>query len=288
MSICININGVITPAGEAKIPVLDHGLLFGDSVYETVRTYDHKPFLFSRHFQRLEHSAEGIQLRLPWSKDETRMQIVETLKAAAHLRESRIRLMVTRGVGELSPDVETCGDPLVIIIAAELTELPERFYKEGVNVVISGVKRANPYADLKTGSLIHQVLAFREARSKRAFEAILLTADGCLSDGITSNIYLVRQGRLMTPSHEAGIVEGITRGAVLDLARESGVPVEEGFFKVSEIDQAEEMFLTSTTRQVLPITRVDGKPVAGGHPGPVTQRLMEAYSGAVLKLIEED
>lgn len=280
----ININGVITGAGEAKIPVLDHGLLFGDSVYETLRTYQGKPFLFSRHFARLEYSARGIDLRLPWSKPETLAQIRQTLIPG----ECRIRLMITRGIGEVSADPETCTDPSVVIIVVPLAAPPEHIYNEGVDVVISSVRRSARFADIKTGSLIHQVLALREAKSRGAFEAILLTAGDKLSDGITSNIYLVRDGTLLTPSHDAGIVGGITRRVVLDLAQEMGIPVSEGLFGVSDIEGADEMFLTSTTREVVPIARVDGKPVGGGHPGPVTKRLLQAYRSAVHRLMAED
>ncbi len=155
-------------------------------------------------------------------------------------------------------------------------------------MVISTVRRGEPFADLKTGSLIHQVLAFQEAKASGAFEAILLTADGCLSDGITSNVYFVRDGLLKTPSHEAGIVEGITRGVVLDLARNMRLQVVEGLFKAGEIESAEEMFLTSTTREVLPITTVDGRPVGKGRPGPISLRLLHDYRHAVKSLALED
>jgi branched-chain amino acid aminotransferase len=279
----ININGVITAPEEARISVLDHGLLFGDSVYETLRTYAHKPFLFSRHFARLEHSAAGIDLRLPWSKSKTLEEVQKTLFAD----ECRVRLMITRGVGELGPDIETCTDPTVIIIVVPLVALPERVYEQGVDVVISSVRRSGRFADIKTGSLIHQVLSRREAKSKHAFEAILLTADDKLSDGITSNIYLIREGKLLTPAHDAGIVEGITRGVVLDLAQQIGLEVIEGFFDVAEIDRAEEMFLTSTTREVVPVVKVDGKPVGTGKPGPVALSLLRAYRSAVERLASE-
>ena len=273
----ININGVITPEEDATISVLDHGLLFGDSVYETLRTYDGKPFLFSRHFARLEHSARGIDLKLPWTKSKTLDEIRRTLFAS----ECRIRVMMTRGVGELAADTETCTDPAAIIIVVPLIPPPERIYREGVDVVISSVRRSSRFADIKTGSLIHQVLARREAKSKRAYEAILLTADGKLSDGITSNIYMVRDGKLLTPGHDAGIVEGITRSVVLDLAREAGLKVVEDFFEVDDIAKADEMFLTSTTREVVPIARVDGRPVRNGKPGPVTSMLLQEYRRAV-------
>ena len=242
----ININGVITPPEDARISVLDHGLLFGDSVYETLRTYGGKPFLFSRHFARLEHSARAIDLKLPWSKSRTREEILRTLLP----EECRIRLVVTRGIGELAADIETCTDPTTIIIVVPLIAMPERMYEMGVDVVISAVRRSERFANIKTGSLIHQVLARREAKLKHAYEAILLTADGKLSDGITSNIYMVRQGSLLTPGHEAGIVEGITRGVLLDLGREMGLQVIQGSFDVADIAQADEMFLTSSTRAV--------------------------------------
>jgi branched-chain amino acid aminotransferase len=280
----ININGVIAPAEDAKISVLDHGLLFGDSVYETLRTYNGKPFLFSRHFARLQNSAAGIDLKLPWAKGRVLEEIGRTLMAG----ECRVRLVITRGAGEIEADPETCTDPAVIIIVTPLIPPPERVYREGVDVVISSVRRSPRFADIKTGSLIHQVLARREAKAKRAYEAVLLTADGKLSDGITSNIYLVRGGRLLTPAHDAGIVEGITRAVVLDLAREMGLQVIEGFFDLDEISQADEMFLTSTTREVVPVARVDGRLIGGGKPGPLTLMLLSAYRSSIERLALED
>src|SRR5439155_19082643 len=195
--------------------------------------------------------------------------------------ECRIRLIITRGVGELNPDIETSTDPTAIIIVVPLMALPDRIYEQGVDVVISSVRRSTRFADIKTGSLIHQVLARREANLKGAYEAILLTADDKLSDGITSNIYMVRDGRLLTPGRDAGIVEGITRGVVLDLAREMGLHVVEGFFDVTDIAQADEMFLTSTTREVVPIARVNGNPIGGGAPGPVTRMLLIGYRAGI-------
>jgi branched-chain amino acid aminotransferase len=280
----INVNGVITGPDEARISVLDHGLLFGDSVYETLRTYAGKPFLFSRHFARLEHSASSIDLKLPWSKSRVHAEIQRTLPPG----ESRVRLVVTRGVGEVGADIETCSDPAVVIIVVPLVPLPGRIYQEGVDVVISSLRRNTHLADIKTGSLIHQVLARSEAKRKHAFESILLTPDEKLSDGITSNIYLVRDGKLLTPGHDAGIVEGITRGVVLELAREMGLQVVEGFLDVDEIDRANEMFLTSSTREVVPIARVDGKAVGSGKPGPVTLGLLRAYRAAIETLAAED
>jgi branched-subunit amino acid aminotransferase/4-amino-4-deoxychorismate lyase len=201
--------------------------------------------------------------------------------------ECRIRLMITRGVGELTPDLETCTDPSAIIIVMPLATPSARIYSDGVNVALSSIRRGG-LADIKTGSLIHQVLAFHEAQAKGAFEAILTTAEGKLSDGISSNIYLVRAGTILTPSHDAGIVEGITRGVVLELAREMEFTVVEGLFDPAQISVADEMFLTSSTREIVPITRVDGQPVGSGVPGRVTLRLAEAYRAVVRRLIAED
>src|SRR5437870_6133313 len=166
----ININGVITGVQDAKISVLDHGLLFGDSVYETLRTYGGKPFLFSRHFTRLEHSADAINLRLPWSKSETLAEIRKTCLPG----ESRIRLVITRGIGEVSATTRTCLGPIVVIIVVPLADPDKAIYTDGVEVVISSIKRSGPLADIKTGSLIHQVMARQEADSKNAYEAVLL------------------------------------------------------------------------------------------------------------------
>src|ERR1051326_2620537 len=280
----ININGVITAVQDAKISVLDHGFLFGDSVYETLRTYGGKPFLFSRHFARLEHSAAAIHLNLPWTKEQTLQEIQKTRIPD----ECRIRLLVTRGIGDLSPAIETCVAPTVIIITVPLGEPGERIYTEGVEIVISSIKRSGRLADVKTGSLIHQVMARHEANLKNAYESILLTADDKLSDGITSNIYLVRDGQVLTPSHDAGIVEGITRGVVLDIARQKGLQIVEGLFDVGEIARADEMFLTSSTREIVPITRASGSAIGNGKPGPVTLMLLNDYRAAVKELILED
>ena len=280
----ININGLITTPEEAKISVLDHGLLFGDSVYETLRTYAGKPFLFSRHYARLEHSAAAIHLKHPWTKSRT----LEEIRRTCLPGECRIRLLITRGAGDLSADIETSVDPAVIIIVVPLVAPPERIYTDGVEVVISSVRRDGWFAEIKSGSLIHQVMARYEADQKNAYEAVLLTADDKLSDGITSNIYMVHNGKILTPSHDAGIVEGITRGVVLNLAREHGLEVHEGFFDAGEIGRADEMFLTSTTREVVPVTHANGFAIGDGKPGPITLMLLEAYRSAVKQLISED
>jgi branched-chain amino acid aminotransferase len=284
----ININGVITPPEDARVPVLDHGFLFGDSVYETLRTYGKNLFLFSRHFARLERSAASVDLRLPWDREKTLQELLQTVDAANNPANSRIRVVVSRGVGELSADPGPCKDPMIVIIVTPLSELPAEIYRDGVDIIVSSFHRNLQFANVKSGNLMLQVLASREARAARAFEAVLLTPGGKISDGITSNIYLVKNGGLLTPGIGAGILEGITRGIILDLAREAGVTVIEGLLDASEIETADEMFLTSTTRGVVPITKVNGKAVGIGKPGALTLRLLEAHRQAVKRLIQDE
>ena len=292
MSGVISVNGVVTSAEDARIPVLDHGFLFGDSVYETLRTYQHKPFLFTRHFNRMARSAKSIELELPWSRERTFQEVRRVVEAAGLASESRIRITVTRGVGGVGPDPESCKSPNVIVIVTPLSELAPSIAENGVEVMISSFQRTTHLADAKTGNLIRTVLAQREARLAGAFEAILLTPEGWISDGITSNIYLVKGRKLMTPSREACILEGITRGAVLELAGRMGLEVVEGLLQRSDIESADEMFLTSSTRGIVPIVRVnassDVRIVANGKPGPVTQALRNAYSQELVVLIQED
>jgi len=292
MSGIISVNGTMTSAEDARIPVLDHGFLFGDSVYETLRTHRHKPFLFTRHFIRMERSARSIELNLPWSREKTFQEVRRVVDAAGLSSESRIRITVTRGVGEVGPDPATCKSPNVIVIVTPLAELPQSTYENGVEVMISSFHRTIHLADAKTGNLIRTVLAQREARMAGAFEAILLTPEGMISDGITSNIYLVKDRKIMTPSREACSLEGITRGAVLELAGRLGMEVIEGFLQPGEIATADEMFLTSTTREIVPIVCVkaseDRQIVANGKPGPVTRALREAYVRELDVLIQED
>ena len=288
----ISVNGTITDAEDARIPVLDHGFLFGDSVYETLRTHRRKPFLFTRHFIRMERSARSIELALPWSREKTFQEVCRVVDAAGMKSEFRIRITVTRGEGEVGPDPASCKSPNVIVIVTPLAELPPSTYENGVEVMISSFHRTIHLADAKTGNLIRTVLAQREARMAGAFEAILLTPEGIISDGITSNVYLVKDRRIMTPSREACSLEGITRGAVIELAGRMGLEVIEGLLRPDEMEKSDEMFLTSTTREIVPIVRVKTSSgmriIAGGKPGPVTRALREAYVRELDLLIQED
>jgi branched-chain amino acid aminotransferase len=282
----VNINGAIGPVAEGRISVLDHGFLFGDSIYETMRTYDRRPFLFGRHFARLQRSAKAVLMKLPWDASRTRAETVRTIDAAGST-EQRIRITVTRGVGDMSPDPDGCT-PAVLIFSTPFTPPPADVYKNGVSVVVSSFYRSRQLGDAKTGNLLRSVLALKEAKDAGAFEAITLTDDGKISDGITSNIWFVQGRRLLTPSTGSGILEGITRGVVLDLAKRAGLAVEENIIGVQEIERSDELFLTSSTREIVPIVRVSGKAIGNGRPGPVTRSLMEAFRNETRVLLNED
>ena len=284
----VSINGVLTPISEGRIPVLDHGFLFGDNIYETLRTYNQKPFLFSRHFERLRKSARAVFMDLPSTREQLFAETLRTIKAAGDSSEHRVRITITRGAGDVSPDPETCDAPNVIIFATPLAALPASVYENGVEVIVSSFYRSRQLGDAKTGNLLRSVLALREARVAGAFEAITLTSEGKISDGITSNICLIQGTTLLTPSVESGILEGITRAVVLDLAKRAGLTVFEGILDLKEIEKSSELFLTSSTRGVVPIVRVSGKAVGSGQPGPVTRRLMDAYTAEVQTLLMED
>jgi branched-chain amino acid aminotransferase len=236
----------------------------------------------------LKRSAQAIFLDLPGTRRQLFEETLRTLKAAGSATEHRVRITISRGAGDVSPDPSSCDAPNVIIFATPMAELPAAVYDQGVEVIISTFYRSRQLGDAKTGNLLRSVLAVREAKAAGAFEAITLTSEGKISDGITSNIFLIQGSKLLTPSQESGILEGITRAVVLDLAKRAGLTVFEGLLDLSEVEKSSELFLTSSTRGVVPIVRVSGKPVGSGQPGPVTKQLIDAYRREVTSLLLED
>lgn len=284
----VNLDGRISCPADARIPILDHGFLYGDSIYESFRTYRRGPILFERNFARLSRAAGDIGLELPWTEAALKREVLRTLDDAANADESLVRIIVTRGVGELVPDPATCPRPSTAIIVLPLAAPAEHLYRDGVAVIFYELKRDAHIASIKTGNLIHQVLGARQARNANAMEAIFLTPDGFVADGTRSNIYFVEDGRVLTPSTDVGIVAGITRSLVMEVAEAAGIPIREARFTPADIGDAAESFITSTTRGILPVTRIDGAPVGNGKVGPVTARLMEAFRSAVDALARKE
>ena len=284
MTTRINLNGVIHQ--DAYISVFDHGFLFGDSVYEVISTYHGNLCFENEHLRRLRNSAKAISLEIPLADEQLIQEIDKTVKAAGN-PESYIRIVVTRGIGAIDIDPESCTQPNVLIFVKSAFSYPEENYTEGINVALVSVKR-NPKEALnpgiKTGNYLNNVMAKMEARKAGAADALMLNPTGQLTECTTSNFFFVRDQRLMTPSLSCGILSGITREVVLRLARENGVLVEEGEWPPDVLENIEEAFITGTVKKVMPVTSLDGKPIGIGKPGPVTKMMMRLYQDVLKSL----
>ena len=278
MSIRVHIAGRVCPPEEAKISVFDRGFLYGDSVYETIGTVYGRLFALSDHLIRLERSAQRIGLRVPPRADVERA-IAETIAAAGNA-ESRVRVILTRGSGKMDLDPAAVDDTQLVVIVFPLGAPTPEMFAKGVSVAIVSVHRNSPRAidpAVKSGNYLNNVLALGEARRSGAYEAILCAADGTVAEGSTSNIFIVKRGEVITPGLDVGILDGITRAKVFELCRANGISLRELKIQPDELRAAEEAFITSATRGVLPVTRVDERPIGDGAPGPVTRRLMALY-----------
>ena len=274
-----SVNGIVVPAEEARVSVLDNGFAFGDSVYEVLRTYGGLAFEPGRHLRRLRASAARLGFSVPVS-DEALLAQVDGLLARTGSGESYIRIIVSRGLGDCSYDFENVQGPTVVMIQKPLPPYPARHYTEGVKVAAVGVRRNHPRAldpAIKSSNLLNNILAMREAQSRGAEEPVLLNQEGFLAEGASTNLFLARAGTILTPPLSAGILAGITREVVLELLPGLGIPFREEPLHLDDLLAADEAFLTSTTREVVPVTQVDEAPVGSGRPGPLTRRVMEAF-----------
>ena len=279
MSIRVFIRGRVCPPEEATISVFDRGFLYGDSVYETIGTAYGRLFAARDHLVRLERSAARIGLRPP-PREAIEAAIRDTMAAAGNV-ESRVRVILTRGAGKLDLDPAAADDTQLVVIVFPLGAPTPEMVAAGVAVGIVSIERNSPHAidpAVKSGNYLNNVLALGEARRRfGAYEAILCAADGSIAEGASSNVFLVAGGRVATPPPEVGILDGITRAKVIDLCGEAGIPLDQRRISPAELRAADEAFITSATRAVLPVTRVDGQPVGAGSPGPITRRLMALY-----------
>jgi branched-chain amino acid aminotransferase len=284
MTTKINFNGAIED--DAHISVFDHGFLFGDSVYEVVFTHRNKPAFFESHFNRLLNSARGLSLTIPYDQDWFAQEVDKTLKAAGN-KESYIRIVVTRGVGDIDIDPSSCQKPNVVIYVTNIKEYPPENYSDGISIALVSIKR-NPKEALnpgmKTGNYLNNVLAKMEANRLGAKDALMLSPAGYLTECTTSNIFFVQGERILTPSLDCGILSGITREKVIRLAQENGLTVEEGQWPAEVLEKASEVFLTGTLKKIMPVTRLDGRAIGDGKPGPVTQNLIRLYDDLLQSL----
>jgi branched-chain amino acid aminotransferase len=281
MAAMVNVNGRISDEREAVISVFDHGFLYGEGIYETLRTYNGRPFLYDRHMRRLRNSAAMMALDIPFTDDQLASQIRETT-AAANLdgAEAYIRVLVTRGVGELTYDIKATPTPSLVIIVKPLVEPSEETYEQGVKVALVDVVRNHPASVnpmIKSNNLLNQALAGQEAIRRGAFEGVMRNYRGELTECTTANLFVVQNGMALTPPLESGLLPGITREFLFEVGRDVGVDVRERVLRDDDLFSGDEAFLTSTTREAVPIVRVDDRTIGTGKPGPVTKKLLKGF-----------
>jgi len=270
----VYLNDRLVPKGEAVVSVFDHGFLYGDGIYETVRAYDGVVFMLDEHLARLLRSASLIGLTMPKDIAQIKAALYETLRANA-LTNAYVRLTLSRGYGPIGLDPDLCTSPTFVIIAEQLRAYPGSFYEEGIKVIVAGTKRnlreaLNP--QIKSLNFLNNILAKIEAREKDAYEAIMLNVSDHVAEGTITNVFFLREGALCTPSIGCGILDGITRKIILDLAVRDGLRVKEGEFTRDDLYTAGEVFLTNTTMEAMPVSRIDGVTYRVGEVGKLLRK----------------
>ncbi|MBI1325301.1 branched-chain-amino-acid transaminase [bacterium] len=283
MSLKVYIGGKFVDKEDAKISVYDHGLLYGDGVFEGIRSYAGKVFRMKEHVDRLYESARAIHLVIPMTRDEMARAIEDTL-AINNFTDAYIRLVVTRGAGSLGLDPRRTTDPQVIIITDSISLYPEEYYENGLAIITAGTIRNHPAAlspRIKSLNYLNNIMAKIEGTNAGCLEALMLNHSGYVAECTGDNIFIVKKGVIHTPSIDAGILDGITRQAVIDLATSLGIAVVERTMERHDILTADECFLTGTAAEVIPVTKLDGRPIGDGEVGPISRKLRSAYGKMV-------
>lgn len=289
MTLRVSINGAVVPADQASISIFDHGFLFGDSVYEVVRTWQDKLFEWQPHIDRLRRSADQIALELPWSDRELKAEVEDLIRADDSRDDRYVRIIVTRGVGELSLDTSSCDRPNRILIARPMPRMDPKVYREGWTLSLVDTRRNSRKAtnpNIKSGNYLNNVIALMEARRNGAGEAIMLNEHGDITECTTSNLFVVKDGVARTPALECGLLAGITRAFVLATAAEGGIEAYEDHLRREDLERADEVFITSSTRDIVPVRTVDA--LTFDAPGPVTARLMTLFDERRRRLLEAE
>jgi len=279
MGISYYIDGKLYPKEEAKVSVLDHGFLYGDGVFEGIRAYNGRVFRLEQHFDRLWQGARTLMLQIPLSRDELRKAVLWTLRENK-LRDAYIRLVVTRGVGDLGLDPRKCPRPSVIIITDTISLYPAELYERGMEVVSVSTRKNRPDAlnpNIKCLNYLNQILGRLEVNREGAPEGIMLNQDGHVAEATADNIFMVLKGVLVTPPAIAGILLGITRETVLEVAVKEAIPTEEKLFGLHTLYNSDECFLTGTGAEVVPVVKVDGRTIGAGVPGEMTRRIIKSF-----------
>jgi len=279
MSRQVYINGQLYDKSDARISVFDHGLLYGDGVFEGMRSYEGKVFRLEPHLDRLWDSAKAICLEIPISRSEMSSAVQDTLRVNG-IKDGYVRLVVTRGVGTLGLDPNQCSDPQVIIIADSIMLYPDEYYEKGLEIVTVSTIRNHPAAlspRVKSLNYLNNIMAKIEGLQAGCVEALMLNHKGEVAECTGDNLFLVRGGQLYTPPVDAGILEGITRGAVMELAAEVGLPMHEISLSRHDVYIADECFLTGSAAEVVPVVKVDSRVIGSGEPGPVSRDLKKRF-----------
>ncbi len=279
MSRTIFMNDRLVPEEDARVSVFDHGLLYGDGVFEGLRSYSGRVFRLNAHLDRLWASARAICLKIPMSKDRMAQAILDTL-SANNLKDGYIRLIITRGAGTLGLDPNKCSHPQVIVIADTISLYPKEFYEDGLRIVTAATQRIQTAAlspRIKSLNYLNNIMAKLEGLQAGCVEALMLNHKGEVAECTGDNIFVVRGDRLLTPPPDAGILEGITREAVIELAGKEGIDCREATLTRHDLYTAEECFLTGTAAEVIPVVEIDGRTVAAGTPGPITRKLKDCF-----------
>lgn len=283
MAKLIFLDGKLVPKDEALISVYDHGFLYGDGVFEGIRVYNGRIFRLKEHIRRLYESAHHLMLSIPYTRDEMVNLCIETVRAN-ELRDAYIRVVVSRGVGDLGLDPRKCKQSRVVIIADKIELYPEELYTEGLKVVTVATRRNVADAldpKLKSLNYLNNILVKLEANRAGVMEALMLSSNGYITEGSGDNVFIYRRGFLFTTPIYLGILEGITREVVIDLACREGIPVKEEPFTRHDLYVSDECFLTGTAAEIIPVVNVDGRSIGDGKPGPLTNRLIRLFSETV-------
>lgn len=275
----------VVPASKASVPILDHGFLYGDSVYEVVRTANGRPFMLAEHLERMRRSAAMIYFELPWSDEEIGRRLAD-LRAALAAKECYFRIVATRGPGPISLLPDGCDEPGLYLIGTELQLFPERLYREGCRVAVVRRIRNDPRAldpRAKTGNYLNNMLGLVEAKRQGADDALFLNALGHLTEATTANAWIVEKGRVLTPPVAEGLLQGITRAWLLRRLAEATIPVAEAAIDLDRLVRADEVFLSGTVKGIMPVTLIDGRAVGGGKPGPVAFHARKLYEEALAR-----
>ncbi len=276
----VYVNGGFVPAEEASISVFDHGFLYGDGVFEGIRVYGGTIFRLQPHIERLYQSALCLMLDIPMAPEAMQEAIVETVRRRG-LPNQYVRVVVSRGAGDLGLDPKLCPQPSVIIIADTIALYPERYYTEGLDLVTVATRRlASDGLDPRIKSLnyLNNIMAKMEAQQAGVVEAVMLNAEGYVAECTADNLFVWRGGCLHTPAVAAGALQGVTRDSVLELARDLGLETAEGFLTRYDLYTAEECLMTGTGAEIVPVVSIDGRRIGTGEPGPVTARIREAFA----------